>query len=94
MAEDEAKLLADAARLPIAERAAHPNWKVRSAAYDDIKTSCARVIDSSDPVLVEYGKHMTGCCVTSGTPAVLMMSCIHSFHLPKSQLRLQCPRVR
>ena len=61
MAEDDAKLLAEAAKLPISERAAHPNWKVRSAAYDDIRTSCALIIDDADPTLVSYGEHGHAC---------------------------------
>lgn len=56
MADDENKILADAKKLAMPERIAHANWKVRSAAYDDIKQTCSGVYDEADPVLSEYGK--------------------------------------
>ncbi|KAL0028272.1 hypothetical protein WJX79_006476 [Trebouxia sp. C0005] len=55
MAEDEAKVLSDAKQLPLSERAAHKNWKVRSEVYDDIKHSCQKVFSDADPVLNQYG---------------------------------------
>lgn len=55
MADDEAKVLAEAAKLPMEDRATHANWKVRSAAFDDIKNGCARIFDGSDPSLNTYG---------------------------------------
>lgn len=59
---EEAELLADAAKLRIDERCAHANWKVRSAAYEQIKTSCNSVFDPSDPILNEYGKCNPATC--------------------------------
>lgn len=53
---EEAQILADAAKLPIDERCAHANWKVRSAAYEQIRASCNSVFDQSDPILSDYGK--------------------------------------
>jgi cytoskeleton-associated protein 5 len=53
---DEATILAEAAKLPIDERAAHSNWKVRSAAYEYIKTKCSSVFDPSDPCLADFGE--------------------------------------
>lgn len=58
MAEEEAKVLAAAAKLPLEEQVAHSNWKARSAAYEAIKAGCNAVFDASDPVLAEYGE----CC--------------------------------
>ncbi|WIA40847.1 hypothetical protein OEZ86_004518 [Tetradesmus obliquus] len=51
---DEATVLAEAAKLPLEERAAHSNWKVRSAAYEFIKSKCSSVFDDSDPCLAEF----------------------------------------
>lgn len=59
MADDETKALADAKKLPIGERVAHPNWKARNAAYEDIRAACQRVLDESDPCLGEYGERQT-----------------------------------
>lgn len=53
--EDEVKLLADAKKLHISDRVAHTNWKVRSAAYEDIIKACDGIYDESDPLLNEYG---------------------------------------
>jgi hypothetical protein len=55
MAAEEATLLADAAKLPLEDRVAHANWKVRAAAYDAIRSGCASIFDEGDPVLSEYG---------------------------------------
>eukprot|EP00882_Tetradesmus_deserticola_P019418 GHRQ01020900.1.p1 GENE.GHRQ01020900.1~~GHRQ01020900.1.p1 ORF type:complete len:197 (+),score=46.47 GHRQ01020900.1:338-928(+) len=51
---DEAAVLAEAANLPIDKRAAHANWKVRSAAYEHIKLKCTSVFDPSDPCLATF----------------------------------------
>lgn len=48
-------MLAEAAKLPLDERAAHANWKVRSAAYDDLKAQCDRVLSDGDLILGELG---------------------------------------
>jgi cytoskeleton-associated protein 5 len=55
MADDEVKLLADAKKLPLADRVAHSNWKARSAVYEDIAAGCKAIFDDSDPKLAEYG---------------------------------------
>ncbi|KAL0039701.1 hypothetical protein WJX77_005628 [Trebouxia sp. C0004] len=55
MADDEAKVLSDAKQLPLSERVAHKNWKVRSDVYDDIKHSCQKVFSDADTVLNQYG---------------------------------------
>ncbi len=55
MAEDEVRVLADAKKMDMADRVAHSNWKARNAAYEDIKSSCSRVYEDSDPCLAEYG---------------------------------------
>ena len=56
MADDEQKQLDDAKKLPIIERVKHANWKVRSAAFEDIRDKCDKVFDEDDPVLDEYGQ--------------------------------------
>jgi hypothetical protein len=53
---DEAEILAAAAKLPLDERVAHSNWKVRAAAYEAIIAGCNGVFDSGDPILSEYGR--------------------------------------
>lgn len=63
MAEDEAKVLSDAKQLPLSERVAHKNWKVRSEVYDDIKHSCQKVFSAADPVLNQYGKCQPSRCM-------------------------------
>lgn len=50
--------MAEAAKLPLDERVAHSNWKVRIAAYEAIKAGCTSVFDPEDPVLGEYGEHL------------------------------------
>jgi hypothetical protein len=58
---EEAAVLAEAAKLPIDERVAHSNWKVRSAAYEFIKSKCGSVFDPSDPCLAEFGECVVRC---------------------------------
>jgi hypothetical protein len=53
---DEAEILAAAAKLPLDERVAHGNWKVRATAYDAIKAGCNGVFDIEDPILNEFGR--------------------------------------
>lgn len=55
MADDEVTVLSDAKQLPFSDRVAHKNWKVRSEAYDDIKSCCQKVFSDEDPVLQQYG---------------------------------------
>lgn len=54
MADED--VLKEALKLPIEERVAHANWKVRSAAYEDIRAAVGRVFSDTDPVLAEYGE--------------------------------------
>lgn len=56
MADDEVSMLSAAKHLSYAERAGHKSWKVRSEAFDDIKSSCQRVFSDEDPVLNQYGE--------------------------------------
>ena len=56
MADEEAKILADAKKLPLADRVEHKNWKVRSEAYEDVRAACERAFSSSDPILDEAGE--------------------------------------
>jgi hypothetical protein len=59
MAEDEAQLLRESVKWPWNERVSHSSWKVRSAAYDDIRTACSGVYDEQDPLLSEFSER--GC---------------------------------
>lgn len=55
MAEvDERKMLDEAAKLPMAERVGHSNWKVRVAAYEEIKKDCDKAFDENDPILNDH----------------------------------------
>eukprot|EP00798_Chlamydomonas_sp_ICE-L_P001436 gene1436-32810_t len=54
MADDEVRILADAAKLDMEDRVVHTNWKARSAAYDAIKVNLARIFDDSDSTLLTY----------------------------------------
>lgn len=54
MAEEQ-EILKQTAHLPIADRAAHTNWRVRQAAYESVSDGCGKVFDSADPVLQDYG---------------------------------------
>lgn len=53
MAEEEDVALAEARKLPLAERVAHKNWKVRGEAYDSIAAACDKAFDSDG--VTEYG---------------------------------------
>jgi len=53
MAEEEDTALADARKLPLADRVCHKNWKVRGEAYDSIATACERAFNSDE--VAEYG---------------------------------------
>jgi hypothetical protein len=55
MADDEAKVLADAKKLGFEERVEHKNWKVRSEAFEDIRTACTRAFSSSDQIFSQAG---------------------------------------
>jgi hypothetical protein len=54
--EDEAKLLADAKKLPLEQRVEHSSWKVRSEAFDDIKEACSKAFSTGDPIFGKSGK--------------------------------------
>jgi hypothetical protein len=53
MADEE--VLKEALKLTIDERAAHANWKVRSAVFEDIRKGVERAFSEDDPCLSEYG---------------------------------------
>ncbi|KDD73569.1 hypothetical protein H632_c2048p1, partial [Helicosporidium sp. ATCC 50920] len=53
MADEDAKILADALKLPLAERAEHKNWKVRSALFESLRESFAKAFSEDDPILAE-----------------------------------------
>ena len=50
------EVMQEAAKLPLDERATHANWKVRSAAFEDIKAGAERVFSADDPTLSDYGE--------------------------------------
>lgn len=54
--DDEKRLLAEAAKMPMEDRVAHTSWKVRVAAYTDIQEACKSVYEESDPCLAQYGE--------------------------------------
>ncbi|KAG1675584.1 hypothetical protein FOA52_014172 [Chlamydomonas sp. UWO 241] len=56
MADDDAAL-SSARKLPMSDRVGHSSWKARSAAYDDIRSSCGSISGTDDPLLAEYA-HM------------------------------------
>lgn len=58
MAEEENRILADARKLPYAERVLHKNWKARSEAYEGIQAACERAITAKDECFAEFGKHL------------------------------------
>lgn len=62
MADDEAKLLAQAKSLPLEDRVSHKNWKVRSEAYEDIVAACDRAASFSDPIFREAGALLNISC--------------------------------
>jgi cytoskeleton-associated protein 5 len=57
---DEATAIQEAKKLPWVDRLAHTNWKVRSAAFDDINVACNGVYDENDPCLHEFGAKTLG----------------------------------
>jgi hypothetical protein len=56
MADEEAAVLAAAAKLPIAERVQHAHWKARAGAYESVRDSCSRAFSEDDPCFAEYGE--------------------------------------
>lgn len=73
MADNEAQVLGEAKKLSYADRLAHANWKVRSAAYDDINAACNGVYDPNDPCLQEFGA-CVGCVGCLCAPPALLPS--------------------
>ncbi|GMH42322.1 hypothetical protein BSKO_10241 [Bryopsis sp. KO-2023] len=67
---DDSKLLEDAKKLPMSQRVEHKNWKVRVAAYEDIKSTCSKVMGDDDPVLSEYGRLLAKSVVDMNAPAL------------------------
>jgi hypothetical protein len=61
MAEEEAAVLAAAAKLPIPERVQHAHWKARAQAYEHVRDSCARAFSEDDPCFAEYGALLCVC---------------------------------
>lgn len=57
MADEEAKVLAEARGLPLDERVAHSAWRARSEAYDEVKAKCDRVLEEGDASLSELGSY-------------------------------------
>ena len=63
---EEAKELAEAKNLPLADRAEHKIWKVRSEAFEDVSAACDKAFTSADPVLDGAGKRrprQQPCCL-------------------------------
>ena len=54
-AEDDDKLVREAAKLPIAERLAHSHWRVRADAYADVGKEASWAKETSTPTLTEFG---------------------------------------
>lgn len=55
-AMEEAKKVAEAKKLPMAQRVDNKLWKIRAEAYDDMKATCEKIMSDDDPALTEYGK--------------------------------------
>ncbi|KAL3133794.1 hypothetical protein ABBQ32_008271 [Trebouxia sp. C0010 RCD-2024] len=79
MADDEVSMLSAAKHLSYAERAGHKSWKVRSEAFDDIKSSCQRVFSDEDPVLNQYGSVLVK--GTTDTNAAALDKCLEALQI-------------
>eukprot|EP00951_Prasinocladus_malaysianus_P028715 scaffold262942_cov31-Prasinocladus_malaysianus.AAC.1 len=66
-ADDEAKVLKAAKKLPYSERLGHSVWKVRSEACDDIKAAAERALSEKDPSLDEFAD-LLGKAVSDSNP--------------------------
>lgn len=55
MADDDAQILKEAKKLPLAERVVHKSWKARCDAYNDMLLTCERAFSGDDPCFVELG---------------------------------------
>lgn len=64
MADDDAQILMDAKKLPLAERVAHKSWKARCDAYNDMLLTCERAFSGDDPCFVELGMETIYFCLS------------------------------
>ncbi|CAI5478770.1 unnamed protein product [Closterium sp. Yama58-4] len=69
MASEEEKVLAEAKKLPLEDRIAHKNWKVRNEVYLDIADACNKIKDPKDPKLKEYGHLLKKAVSDANAPA-------------------------
>lgn len=53
---DERKVLDAARQLPLPERGAHKNWKVRNELYEEVKEACGKASGPEDASLDVYGE--------------------------------------
>ena len=79
MAEEEDVALAEARKLPLAERVSHKNWKVRGEAYDSIASACGRAFDSDG--VTEYGELDTCQALRFIIEYYKVASCLYTFGL-------------
>ncbi len=86
---DEATALAEAKKLPFADRIAHANWKVRSAAFDEINVACNGVYDENDPCLQEFGEeaHSASISFPSRLPTLSVSAHHLRYDVPSSLLQ-------
>lgn len=84
MEEADSKLLAAAKRLPLAERIEHSNWKVRSAAHEDVKAACESAFSSADPILNESGAPSALISTFSKLITPDLQSCTNYNHFPRN----------
>lgn len=79
MADEEDRILADARKLPYAERVVHKNWKARSEAYEGMQAACERALSDEDECFAELGEllHVTTspvlCCGGWRSPILLIL---------------------
>lgn len=59
--QNDERILAEAQKLPISDRVAHGNWKVRSAAYEEIASVCGKTADPTHKIFAEYGEDRGPC---------------------------------
>ncbi|CAI7892594.1 unnamed protein product [Closterium sp. NIES-54] len=69
MASEEEKVLQEAKKLPLEDRIAHKNWKVRNEVYLDIADSCNKIKDPKDPKLKEFGHLLKKAVSDANAPA-------------------------
>lgn len=55
MADDQAKILEDAKKLPYEARVAHKSWFVKAAAFEDIGNECKKALDSNATIFHDTG---------------------------------------